>query len=428
MAKGDQVITEPIEPTRDRPDRLELPADEEALGEGGMATVLSAFDRELGRPLAYKQLHPNLMSNEAAKRSFITEAQVTAQLDHPHVVPVYEMGRHPFDDNGESLYFTMKRVPGKTLAEIIDAKPIAKRTQEELFLQTRIFAKVCDAIAFAHSRGVVHRDIKTENIMVGDFGQVYVLDWGIALIKSDPPDPEPKVMGTPSYMAPEQAKGYADERSDIFSLGACLYELLTGERPYGGHSESAIELLEAALACEIVPPQDRVDVDLPGQLSRVAMKAMSKRPEDRYQTVRELKSEVEKFMQTYSFFPRITFPADTVIVREGDTADAIYVVVDGSAVVVRDKDGEESHVRDLRSGDVFGEVAVFANQPRTATVRAVTELTAVRISREQMSRDNEIGYWFNLFTRALADRFLEKEQQIEALERRLERLTRKVGD
>jgi serine/threonine-protein kinase len=440
MDKGDKVTTHPIEPTRDRPGSLEILEGEDSLGEGGMGLVRDAIDRELGRRLAYKQLHSDLMDNDLARRAFVTEAQVTAQLDHPHIVPVYELGRHPADSEseGESLYFTMKRVQGRTLAEILDAQPVERRTQEQLFLLTQVFSKVCDAIDFAHSHGVIHRDLKPDNIMVGDFGQVYVVDWGVALIKrvsesgaTGDSDSPPSVMGTPGYMSPEQAQGYPDaidQRSDIFSLGACLYELLTGVGPYAGRGTSPLELLTEAVACEIEPPQERVRVDLPAQLSRVAMKAMSKNPEDRFQSVGELKAEVDKFMQTYSFFPRVTFEADTIIVQQGEPADAIYVLVEGSADVVRSEHDREVHVRHLRQGDVFGEVAVFANRPRTATVRALTEVTAVRIAREQMSRDNEIGYWFNLFTKALAERFLEKEQQIEALQRRLERLTRKSGD
>jgi len=446
MGKDDEVTTQPIEPSRERPKHLDVLADADSLGAGGMAEVRAAVDRELGRSLAYKQLHRDLMDNEASRRAFITEAQVTAQLDHPHIVPVYELGRHPGSPGAddESLYFTMKRVRGRTLAETIDAQPIARRSQGDLFLLTQAFTKVCDAMDFAHSRGVIHRDLKPENIMIGDYGQVYVLDWGLALItRTAKPTPvkeaglgdspssaetTPEVMGTLAYMSPEQANGFVDkmdERSDIFSLGACLYEILTGVSPYNQAGSSLVELLMDARRCEIVPPHERVSVDLPAQLCRVAMKAMSRNPEDRYQTVRELKGDVEKFMQTYSFFPRVTFTADSVIVRQGDQADAIYVLVDGEASVVRDEGGREVHVRNLRSGDICGEVAVFANRPRTATVRAQTDVTAVRISREQMSRDNDIGYWFNLFTKALADRFLEKEQQIESLQRKLDRLTRK---
>ncbi len=443
--KDDEVTTPAIEPTRQRPSHVEILGDDHMLGHGGMGVVRSAVDRELGRRLAYKQLRPDLMDDDMSRRAFITEAQITAQLDHPHVVPVYDLGQHSANSavDGDSLYFTMKRVRGQTLAHTIDMTPVQTRSQGELFLQTQVFSKVCDAIDFAHSRGVIHRDLKPENVMVGDFGQVYVLDWGIALIKpaagqadaeagtdaeaANQTDTAPSLAGTLAYMSPEQAAGYEhriDERSDIFCLGACLYEILTGVSPYGGHDGTVVQLLAKVLECDIVPPHERVDVDLPAQLSRVAMKAMSKNPDDRYQTVGELKNEVDKFMQTYSFFPRVTFAADTTIVREGDTADAIYVLVDGDAEVVRNENGQQVHVRGLRTGDVFGEVAVFANRPRTATVKALTDVTAVRISREQMSRDNEIGYWFTLFTKALADRFLEKERQIEALERRLERLTR----
>jgi serine/threonine protein kinase len=196
---------------------------------------------------------------------FLREAQVTGQLDHPNIVPIHELGR---DAKGE-LYFTMKLVEGQSLRA---DRRRAGADSDRCSTCLEIFVKVCDALAFAHARGVLHCDIKSANVMVGEFGQVYLMDWGGAqLLKPGPGvdtsnwvrdslptaaarETQGVVFGTPAYMSPEQASAGRepmDERSDIFSMGALLYEIMTGRRRT---RPTALEASLLAQMCDIVPP------------------------------------------------------------------------------------------------------------------------------------------------------------------------------
>jgi tetratricopeptide (TPR) repeat protein len=243
-----------------RPQELDLRSYEllDRVGRGGMGEVYRGKDPALGRDLAVKVLRPELRADTDAERRFEQEARVTGALQHPNIVPVHNLGRLP---DGR-LYFTMKLVGGRTLAEMLAEGKGSGRLPELL----GVFEKVCQAIAFAHSHGVVHRDLKPSNVMVGAFGEVQVMDWGLAKVLprdegaapgggesggggdtvrrigttgSTADDRRTGTVGTPAYMPPEQARGAGDEvdeRADVFGLGAILCEVLTGRPPYAGQS------------------------------------------------------------------------------------------------------------------------------------------------------------------------------------------------
>jgi eukaryotic-like serine/threonine-protein kinase len=313
--------------------------------EGGMSLLIEAMDTNLMRGVAMKILRDNKNKDEYELSRMVIEAQLTAQLDHPHIVPIYDLGL----DKKKRLFFTMKKVIGKPLYELIKEKELSARTDRDIFKLIQIMLKVCDAVSYAHSKGVLHRDLKPDNIMVGKFGQVYLMDWGIACIKknSNPVNtymdfPELKkrktykvseekkgnVLGTPCYMSPEQACGdpdAIDERSDIFSLGAILYEILTGEFPIPGKSLRDMQI--NAKKGEFPPPDKRVSFPLPVGLVRITMKAMSKNPADRYQTVEELKNELENFLEGSERFPGRMYKAGELIVQEGDHGDEAYIII-----------------------------------------------------------------------------------------------------
>ncbi len=233
------------------PGGLDADGRYEVFGEiahGGMGAVLRGRDHHLGRDLAIKVLLDRHRDRPDLERRFLAEARVGARLQHPGVVPVYELGRA----GDHRPFFTMKLVEGQTLAALLAARP---SPGSDLARFLGIFEQVCQALAYAHSLGVLHRDLKPANVMVGAFGEVQVMDWGLAKVLPLPETDAPAdavfpggesqagtVVGTPAYMAPELARGEAasaDERADVFGLGAILCEILTGQPPYAGPSTSA---------------------------------------------------------------------------------------------------------------------------------------------------------------------------------------------
>jgi len=286
------------------------------LGRGGMGAVFSTVDQDVRRKVAMKVMLPSAASSTAHIKRFLEEAQITGQLEHPNIVPVHEVGI----DEESKIYFTMKLVKGENLESII-AKLAEGRKEYSakytLGVLLQIFMKVCDAIGYSHSKGVLHRDLKPENIMVGDFGEVLVMDWGLAKVlgredihaagpSAKPLDDqasayhtmEGQVMGTPSYMSPEQALGKIselDERSDIFSLGGILYKILTYHAPYKG--KNAREALDKARKRLLQPPDLRTPANsIPAELTAVCMKAMSRDKEDRYESADLLKNDVQLYL------------------------------------------------------------------------------------------------------------------------------------
>ena len=229
----------------------------QVLGTGGMGAVFRGRDNELGRDIAVKVILEKHHDQAGVRRRFLEEAQICGRLQHPGVVPVYEVGTF----NDQQPYFTMKLVQGQTLAQLLKDRPTSNQPGQQapdLPRFVTIFGQVCQAMAYAHDRGVIHRDLKPANIMVGTFGEVQVMDWGLAknLKENDSSKNEEQatnssdsafllvpasatatgsVLGTPSYMPPEQARGeiqLLDQRCDVFALGAILCQILTGTPPY----------------------------------------------------------------------------------------------------------------------------------------------------------------------------------------------------
>ncbi|MCA9552982.1 MAG: ankyrin repeat domain-containing protein, partial [Myxococcales bacterium] len=277
-------------------------ADE--IARGGMGAIIGAADLRLGRRLALKvMLEPERAPPELVVR-FVEEAQIQGQLEHPNICPVYELG---LDDGGRP-FFAMKRVKGRSLAQLLKAGELSLHRRLDVFL------KVCDAVAFAHARGVIHRDIKPDNVMVGEFGEVLLMDWGIAKVVGQPErdavlptargeDGDPLTMiggaiGTPHFMSPEQARGDADvdARTDVYALGGVLYQILTGQRPVQGKSLPL--LLKAVQDNAIVPPRERApDAGVPRDLEAACMRALAGRRDDRYAQVEDLADDIRAFIE-----------------------------------------------------------------------------------------------------------------------------------
>ena len=298
------------------------------IARGGMGAILRAVDCDVRREVAIKYMLDQ--TDTRKKLRFIEEAQITGQLEHPNIVPIHELGI----DARKRLFFSMKMVRGRSLAQVLDELRKNPKQAEKEYSQARllnVFVSICNAVAYAHSRGVIHRDLKPANIMLGDFGEVYVMDWGLARVLNGPARPqvpdtrvasprpskvetsrEPEadltqegaILGTPSYMPPEQAAGHIDaidQRSDLYSLGAILYEMLTLLSPVNKEG-SYIEVMIRVVAGEIAPPEQRSpqrarEGKIPRELSAVAMKALARQPKDRYQSVEALRRDIERFQE-----------------------------------------------------------------------------------------------------------------------------------
>lgn len=247
------------------------------LGEGGMGVVLAARQASIDRSVAVKMLKPAGAKEREARAKFLCEAAVTGDLEHPNIVPIYDLGK----DQTGALFYSMKHVKGTPWHMTISKKTFPENLE--------ILMKVADAVALAHSREVVHRDLKPDNVMLGDFGEVLLMDWGLAVSLASGTTTT-GMAGTPAYMAPELASGPIERigpASDVYLLGAILYEIVTGRPPHAG--KNVLECLFAAAKNEIQPTEKS------GELVAIALKALATAPEDRYAGVGEFQAAIREY-------------------------------------------------------------------------------------------------------------------------------------
>jgi len=369
------------------PDRSpERYTDLGAFARGGTAEIHLTMDEVLGRAVAMKV---SQVEEPERLRKFQREARVTAQLEHPNIVPVHDSG---------NTWFTMKRVEGATLGALVRGEPFSVALVSQV-LDTLI--KVCDALAFAHSRGIIHRDLKPENIMVGKFGQVYLMDWGIAQVAGEVEDP---FAGTTGWMAPEQARGEpCTPATDVWGVGAILYSVLCGARPNAGASANERAANAASGRAPVPPTAIAPERKLPYELVRITMRALQPNPSARYPGMHELAADLRAMLDGGWWFERRFYEAESEIIHEGDKADAAYII-DAGTCEVRQNGGP---IAELGPGEIFGEAALLAGGPRVASVVAVSDVMVRVITREALDAELGRNRWLGPLVRGLATRFHE---------------------
>jgi serine/threonine protein kinase len=362
-------------------------------GTGGIGRVWLVRDGSLGREVALKELRPD-RADPGFWGRFVREAQVTGQLEHPGIVPVYEVGRRPQDNQP---FYTMRFVRGRTLTDAIDAYHARRQRKEAVRLALRellgAFVQICQAVGYANSRGVLHRDLKPHNVALGDYGEVMVLDWGLAKLHAEaepgggdpavdslpPPTVPPELeqdstlpgtaLGTPQYMAPEQADGrpdLMDARTDVYGLGAILYHLLTGSPPFDG--ETTPQILDRVRHDPPRRPRE-VTAGIPRALEAVCLKALAKRREDRYPSAKALAAEVQRWMADEP----VTVYRDPLTVRLTRWGRRHRTMVTtGTALLLT-----------ATAALMIGLVVVNAEKDRTAEARRKTQEALELVTKEQ---------------------------------------------
>lgn len=378
------------------------------LGKGSMGVVYLGKDPYINRNVSIKISRPANVDGDIADRyreRFFVEAQSAGQLMHPNIVAIYDAGMYK-----DFCYIAMEYIDGPTLETYCnkDLLPISK-VVETIFT-------ACQALDYAHKQGVIHRDLKPSNIMLNQAGEVKITDFGIAQVKSEHTI-STSIIGSPSYMSPEQVKEeLVDDKSDIFSLGCVLYELLTGEKAFIG--ENYFSILYKITHGNPVPVV-KIRADVPEILGKITQKAIAKEPPERYQTcmdfaydlrvaLRGLKGTVSSskvedvvdYIHNVPFFEEFTrdhvkeildvsnivkFRKGRVVVAEGEIDDSFFIILSGEAQVQKNN----RPLAHIGRGECFGEMSYLSGQSRSATVISATDCILIKISAILLDRASE---------------------------------------
>lgn len=397
----------------------------ELIGQGGFGEVMSCFDRFTHRLVARKSLKDKHRDNIAQLRALINESRLVSYLEHPGIVPLYDVY---VDEQGKFAY-TMKYIEGEPLSNWLKQHALRRQPFPASWC-LRIFTKLCETLSYAHDRGVLHLDIKPANVMLGTYGEVLILDWGSARLyepelyenylrsisQQEEVLPivnlEDRLIGTPPYLSPEQVQGYKDKLSpatDIFCAGVLLYQMLSGTSPFS--TQSVQTFVDEVLNKDPVPIHQR-RADVPLHLSRIGMKMLSRDPEQRYSSFKEVLHDLQDFNSQGSGFEVRTYNAGEVIFNEGEFGDHAFQIIDGEVEITTTVDGETKILATQGRGDIIGELAVFTKRPRTATVRALQPTTVQLLTADTINKELEkLHPWVGDMIYRLSQKFIDLSQQ-----------------
>ncbi|HTY93980.1 MAG TPA: serine/threonine-protein kinase, partial [Steroidobacteraceae bacterium] len=393
----------PTSRTRVTPEKIGKYVIIKEVGRGSTGTVYLSHDAYYGRDVAIKVYNIDTGGDEdrarIARKMFLSEAHLVGMLQHPNILPIYDAG----EENGY-CYIVSEHVHGaRTLAAYCRADNLLRVDDA-----VEIIYKCAKALHYAHSRGVIHRDVKPSNIMLTQDSDVRIIDFGIALVSDSDISRIEGIAGSPSYMSPEQVQSLElSNRSDLYSLGAVMYELLTGSRPFrAGNLQKLLHQIVYATA----PPIHTLRADIPEDLENVVAMALQKEPAKRYksgldfaaeltrvhQKLREQNARIDRqeqfgVLRRLKFFHEFshaeiwevlrashwqTYSLGEEIVKEGEMDDRFYVIVSGTCTVER----HTVRLGAIETGECFGEASYVPGAKRTATIRAATQVTVLKVS------------------------------------------------
>ncbi|MCR9095401.1 MAG: cyclic nucleotide-binding domain-containing protein [bacterium] len=401
------------------------------LGEGSLGRVDRVYDAHLARVVAAKTLHAKHLGETNALRSFVNEARILGRLDQAAIIPIFDAGLTP---DGLPAY-TMREISGRSLAQHLEMdKRTANVVPLPLERTLKIITLLCEALGHAHERGIVHLDLKPQNVIVLPYDEVILVDWGAATVYDEDRfseslgaelfdefgefDPrlvqsDEFIVGTPRYMSPEQtecARSTLTPASDVFSAGILFYQMLTGRLPFQG--ESLEELLFHIRETEAPDPR-KVAPGVHARLASLVLEMLAKDPDDRPYDMDAVISELEAFRGSAGEFPLRHFAKGELIIREGEEAPLSFVLVEGE-VEIWSGEGESRRVlgRAL-AGDTFGELGVLRDGPRSASATALSDVVVREIDRASLLAETErLSPWVLAMLEGVVDRFVDRSERL----------------
>lgn len=395
------------------------------LGEGGFAVVDACFDELLNRVVAVKSVRDENRLKPEYLQLILNEARLISYLNHPGIVSIYDAF---FEPDG-SFSYTMNPLEGETLAE-----QLGRFSGQQIYMPVavaqQIIIRICETLAYAHDRGVLHLDVKPANVMLGRYGEVLIMDWGTACLydsssykqhifsygkKEDLSIYEGrdgKKMGTLPFMAPEQLlqpRHTLTPSADIFAVGVLFYMMLAGKSPYP--TSSPDDFWMAAHKNHFVPLH-AIRGDIPTRLSTICTKMMQNDTKKRYQSLHDVLRDLRDFSDSGRSFELRIYEPGEVILKEGEPGDYALQILEGSVEIVTEMQGERIVLATRTKGNVVGEMAVFTNEPRSATVVARHKTIAKLMAREDILKElDKLDPWVGYTVKSLSQRLLKDTQK-----------------